>query len=125
MDKHFIKTEEGRRIGKLITEKRESLGWSLEYVADKFGTTRQNIRRYEIWDLKKPDMSLLEGIFEMLDLDKKIIPKPFKKSAGLVRAEQLLNQTGEIKVMVEEWRSRYFELLEKYTKLLEEKNKEQ
>lgn len=70
---------DGKSIGELISKKRATLNLTLEDVAEKTGTSRQNIKRYEDWNLKKPDYILLKDIFRVLGISESFLPSGGKQ----------------------------------------------
>lgn len=63
---------EGKEIGLLISKKREKLNLTMDELAKQTGTSRQNINRYQKWNLIKPDYILLKTIFRILQIDLEI-----------------------------------------------------
>lgn len=116
---------DGKEIGALIKKKREDKGFAMQDVADKVGTSRQNIRRYEIWDLKKPDRDLLESILLFLEINPSIyLSKPFMAvSDNSISSTTPVADQNDMNAVLEENRLLKEELLElnrEYRRLIKE-----
>lgn len=113
-------------ISKLLKEKRESLGMSLQDVVGelwskfRIETSRQNISRYEIeGKVKQPDYELLHAIYEILGLDRSSLPKIEKRSPdnnngtseaikkAEVNLERLKAENEALRLELEFWKSKY------------------
>jgi transcriptional regulator with XRE-family HTH domain len=64
---------EPKEIGQIISNGRAGMGFTLEEIAIKAKTTKQNIKRYESGNFTRPDHELLNKIFEILKLDKSVL----------------------------------------------------
>lgn len=115
--------------GKAIKIRRAELDISQEEIANKVGTTKQNISRYETGKVKDPDYRMLKEIFQFLQLDfapyaKHLPPVRTTTSQPSAPLDQLLEQLQEKLAKVEQEKSEAlkdkYEWMQKYTLLLEQ-----
>lgn len=63
-----------KKIGELISNGRKEKGLTMDDVAVKCSTTRQNIKRIESGNFVRPDYELIYKIFDYLKIDKSELP---------------------------------------------------
>lgn len=104
---------EPNEIGAKIGYGRKEKGLTLDEVAVKCGTTRQNIRRIESGNFVRPDYNLILKIFDYLSID----------TTGLLTTDPILSETKADSKSVDKLLQK-ISLLEAKNSLLEAKNSE-
>ena len=57
-----------KEVGRRIKERREYLGYSVDYVAERLGVNRATVYRYESAEIRKVPVQIVEDIAKVLHI---------------------------------------------------------